>query len=225
MGEPSGGDDADVPGAPRDHPGEVLAEGEAARGRRLGRDEAVDPDRDERSHGPRAVHGHDRAEEGVVDWRLPRQRQVEAGAEPVFEDPVRQLLVQGVALRHAVEDLVERLRLVLNHPVDVTADPDADRRHRVEGERVEVVVGDDDQRIGTVREQRVAELPDLGHARLDLASTAQAARRLVVVGIEHVRHRGGEHDLAHHASPSPGCPSPPWLPSRPGVGRCGHPAG
>src|SRR5205807_2609014 len=82
VGEPSGGDDADVPGAPRDHPGEVLAEGEAARGRRLGRDEAVDPDRDEGSHWPRAVQGHDRAEEGVVDWRLPRQRQVEAGAEP-----------------------------------------------------------------------------------------------------------------------------------------------
>src|SRR5439155_13298721 len=43
-------------------------------------------------------------------------------------------------------------------------------------------------------------LLDLGHARLDLPSTGEAARRLVVVGIEHVRHRGGEHDLAHRRS-------------------------
>src|SRR5439155_1764025 len=42
-------------------------------------------------------------------------------------------------------------------------------------------------------------LLDLGHARLDLPSTGEAARRLVVVGIEHVRHRGGEHDLAHRS--------------------------
>ena len=129
MGEAARGDDADVPRAPRHHAGNVLAEGEAATGRGLRGHEAVDPDGHEGRDRTRAVHGVDGAQEGVIDGRLPREGEIEACLEALLQDRVGEVFVERVALRHVLQHLVERLRVVLGHPLDVASDPHAARHH------------------------------------------------------------------------------------------------
>ncbi len=117
--------------------------------------------------------------------------------QSLLEDLVGQVLVQRVLLRHVVEHRVEGLGVVLLHPLHGAADAHAERGHRVERERVEVVVGHHDERVGPRRGEALAHPGDLGHARDDLPAPVVAAGALVVVGIEHVGHGAGEDDLAH----------------------------
>ena len=118
-------------------------------------------------------------------------------AEPLLQNLVGEVLVQRVLLRHVVEHRVEGLGVVLLHALHGAADADAEGRHRVERERVQVVVGHHDQRVGAGGREALAHPGDLGHAVGDHPAPLVAAGALVVVGIEHVRHRAREDDLAH----------------------------
>ena len=95
-------------------------------------------------------------------------------------------LVQRILGGHVIEHLVERLGVVLGHPLHAAADAHAHRRHAVEGERVEVIVGHDDQGVGLPRREPLAHPRDLGHDRHDRLPPDGSARPIVVVRIEHV---------------------------------------
>src|SRR6185295_6288519 len=129
--------------------------------------------------------------------RLPGHGEIEPGLQPLLEDLVGEVLVQRVLLRHVVEHLVEGLGVVLLHALDGAPDAHAERGHRVERERVQVVVGHHDERVGPGRGEALAHAGDLGHALDRLPPPLVAAGALVVVGIEHVGHGAGEDDLAH----------------------------
>ena len=94
--------------------------------------------------------------------------------------------MQRVGDGHVVQHLVERLGVVLDHPLNVTADADAQCRHAGEREGVEVVVGHHDERVGLRRREPLAHPGNLDHGGFDLLPSDRAAGVIVVVGIEHV---------------------------------------
>jgi hypothetical protein len=179
-------EDAHVPRALRHHARDVLPELETPSRGGLRSDEGVHEDGDERRNRALAQHRVDRAQERVIDRRLPREREVEAALHALLEDAVAERLVQRVLRGHVFEHLVERLGVVLHHALDRPADAHADGRHTVERERVHVVVRDHYECVGLLLDEAVAHARDGVHCRDDLLPPDVAARRLVVVGIEHV---------------------------------------
>ena len=57
--------------------------------------------------------------------------------------------------------------------------------------------GDHDEGVRVPRRAALAHPGDLGHRRFDLLPPHGSTGALVVVGVEHVRHRAAEHDPPH----------------------------
>ena len=122
----------------------------------------------------------------MIDRRLPGEREIEAVLQALLEDAVAERLVQRILRGHVLEHLVERLRAVLHHALDRPPDAHAEGRHTVEGEGVHVVVGDHNEPFRLRLDEAVAHTRDGVHRRHHLLPADVAARRLVVLGIEHV---------------------------------------